>query len=111
MTVGDEQVMRNVQPTGDSRRPGQTGRDESQVRYWFWQDNDAEELARVHNERFNVFVRPARRWLLPDLAWFSKQLTLRQLQQMDAVWYSLQRRHTGRGMKFIRKTPDRHCLW
>ena len=63
---------------------------------WLWQDNAVarQELARIYNERFNVFVRLLR---LPPHAARSQQLTLRPLQK-DAVWYSLQRvGYAGRG--------------
>src|SRR5512138_563388 len=61
---------------------------------WLWSDDArAEHLARIYNERFNVFVRPHADGSHLTLPGLSKFLIPRPLQK-DAVWFSLQRAAT-----------------
>lgn len=61
---------------------------------WLWKDHDrAEQLAKIYNERFNVFARPkydGSHLTLPGLA---LNITPRPLQK-DAIWFNLQNRST-----------------
>ena len=95
-TVEDEQGNEKRVLNQPETLAAQAKLEEMKARFdtWLWQDHmRAEDLARIYNERFNVFVRPhadGSHLTLPGLA---KQLTLRPLQK-DAVWYSLQRAAT-----------------
>jgi len=57
---------------------------------WLWKDNErAEHLARLYNERFNVFARPKYDGSHLTFPGLSLDITPRQLQK-DAVWFNLQ---------------------
>lgn len=59
---------------------------------WLWKDNErAELLARIYNERFNVFARPVYSGSHLTFPGLSLDVSPRQLQK-DAVWFNLQNR-------------------
>ncbi len=59
---------------------------------WLWKDNErSEHLARIYNERFNVFARPAYNGSHLNFPGLSLDIAPRQLQK-DAVWFNLQNR-------------------
>ena len=100
-TVEDEQGNEKRVLNQQETVAAQAKLEEMKARFdtWLWQDNArAEELAKIYNERFNVFVRPHADGSHLTLPGLSNQLTLRPLQK-DAVWYSLQRAATWSGMR------------